>query len=597
MDLWRQYAINESDYWYYRYSLAMKSRLDLWGLGYRLEDLEYKVIDQKARWSDIRQEISMFSKPFRGQMRSLEKLHKSTHVLKTLLSNDSSVFQIRCESGGPYIRVGMNDYRTDPRDSCQIFTGPTEGSTGPHTMFETIPLDDGAFGLRSVSSGLFLRAVPPPVESSSLPWKVVVGGPVAGAAEKFYRTDSDYLYSALMGGLFQCAADDIVKGYPGKYSSRNHFIFEPVSVEHVNDAYDVVSLSRQISDIQTAYIAKHQVPEKDRVAAAKAVTGMDSTAVVRICIAVPMTSKGTKMESVADSPLWSNLFDSFIKTVDWRSNRMVFAFYLGFDKADDIYDTGDSWSEMRTNFKTRATDRLREQQVDNVTIDAVLQRQLKVKLMHFEHLQGAPTQVVSQLALQAYVDNYDYFYQVNDDTSLITPNWAPELIAALAGNPIIPNFGVAGPVDTNNEKIFTHAFVHRTHIEVFGHLFPPSFKNWWSDDWISTVYGYAHTFRSPNIQIKHNVKSQKTKGDTRYEVDKGARLRLDDELKKGHVQIDQWLKKSSLPRLPLPEVCGFVPLSRLLVRGLRARSNTTKTSGHSEQEHEHEHGGFASITH
>ena len=55
---------------------------------------------------------------------------------------------------------------------------------------------------------------------------------------------------------------------------------------------------------------------------------------------------------------------------------------------------------------------------------------------------------------------------------------------------------------------------------MFGHLFPPSFKNWWSDDWISTVYGAAHTFVVPDVQIKHNVGAQKTKGTTRYEVDK-----------------------------------------------------------------------------
>jgi hypothetical protein len=55
---------------------------------------------------------------------------------------------------------------------------------------------------------------------------------------------------------------------------------------------------------------------------------------------------------------------------------------------------------------------------------------------------------------------------------------------------------------------------------VFGHLFPPYFKNWWSDDWISTVYGAEHTFLLPDVQIKHNVGAQKTKGTTRYEVDK-----------------------------------------------------------------------------
>jgi hypothetical protein len=55
---------------------------------------------------------------------------------------------------------------------------------------------------------------------------------------------------------------------------------------------------------------------------------------------------------------------------------------------------------------------------------------------------------------------------VNDDTIIVTPNWVPKLITALASNPFIPNFGVTGPVDTNNEKIFTHSFTHRTHVEV-----------------------------------------------------------------------------------------------------------------------------------
>jgi hypothetical protein len=55
---------------------------------------------------------------------------------------------------------------------------------------------------------------------------------------------------------------------------------------------------------------------------------------------------------------------------------------------------------------------------------------------------------------------------------------------------------------------------------VFGHLFPPSFKNWWSDDWITTVYGAEHTFRVPDVVIKHNVGAQKEHGFTRYEVDK-----------------------------------------------------------------------------
>ena len=32
-------------------------------------------------------------------------------------------------------------------------------------------------------------------------------------------------------------------------------------------------------------------------------------------------------------------------------------------------------------------------------------------------------------------------------------------------------------------------------MDVFGRFFPISFRNWWSDDWISNVYGSEHTLR------------------------------------------------------------------------------------------------------
>ena len=67
-----------------------------------------------------------------------------------------------------------------------------------------------------------------------------------------------------------------------------------------------------------------------------------------------------------------------------------------------------------------------------------------------------------------------------------------------------------GPtLDTNNARILTHAFVHRTHVELFGCFFPVAFKNWWSDDWISAVYGSSATFARRDVVVTHNVQSQK----------------------------------------------------------------------------------------
>jgi hypothetical protein len=68
---------------------------------------------------------------------------------------------------------------------------------------------------------------------------------------------------------------------------------------------------------------------------------------------------------------------------------------------------------MREEFKKRATFRMSEQLIEDEEIEAILKKRLTIKLMHFEHLNGAPSQIVSQLVLSAYVDNFDYFYQVS----------------------------------------------------------------------------------------------------------------------------------------------------------------------------------------
>jgi hypothetical protein len=125
-----------------------------------------------------------------------------------------------------------------------------------------------------------------------------------------------------------------------------------------------------------------------------------------------MTSKGTDMKDVLESPFWNNIFDSFMRSIDWRSNKYSFRFYIGFDRADPKYDTGDSWGEFREEFKHRSIFRMSEQMMDEESINKVLENSLSLKLMHFDHLEGAPSQVVSQLVLAAYADQFDYFYQV-----------------------------------------------------------------------------------------------------------------------------------------------------------------------------------------
>ncbi|KAJ1429457.1 hypothetical protein B484DRAFT_361726 [Ochromonadaceae sp. CCMP2298] len=584
LDLWRQMAIKHEDSAYTNYAKAVKFSGDFWKLGFRLEDLEVKAAFQHTYWLSIKHQINTALAPkfkldkntLRQNTHNIAYTRQSRITLHNLLRNDSSVYQINCGSSGPLVRLGVNDFRTDSRDVCQLFTGTPGETLGPHAMFEMVPYQNGAFALRSVSSSRFVRAVPPPPDNSLAPWKLVVGGTLVGSAESFRMTPDGKLYSGLMDGFFTCGGfGQMLSGSPGQYSQYNSevFVLQAVGPEAVRSSYQLLDLSNELMKVQTAYSRRNQKTDRDIKSKAQEITGLENTTPVRICIGIPMTSRGTIMSDVVDSPFWTNIFDSFMKSVDWRSNRFVFRFYLGFDKADELYDTGDAWSDIREEFRHRATYRMVEQLMDEAAINAVLNDQLSLKLMHFDHLQDAPSQVVSQLMLSAYMDNFDYFYQVNDDTIIKTPNWAPQLVNTLASNPSIPNFGVTGPSDTNNGKIFTHSFVHRTHFEVFGHLFPPYFKNWWSDDWITTVYGAEHTFRNDDVQIEHNTNAQKSNGIMRYTVDQSAQVELDTELRKGYVQVDQWLKKNKLPRLSLPIVCGYIPLVKYLAPGLKSSSS------------------------
>ena len=92
------------------------------------------------------------------------------------------------------------------------------------------------------------------------------------------------------------------------------------------------------------------------------------------------------------------------------------------------------------------------------------------------------------LQAAAYEDGADYMYRVNDDTKFVGP-WADTAVHALgAFDPA--NVGVVGPIcPEGNTLIMTHDLVHRTHLDIFEHYYPPIFSDWWMDDWISHVYG------------------------------------------------------------------------------------------------------------
>lgn len=508
------------------------------------------------------------------------------------------------------LRVGPDDFRDVESDRCHVFSAKTSssssslpGATSPHALWELVDLGNGAVGLRALSNGKFLKVVPPRADDWNAPWKVEVVSNLPGLAERFQlsgsaavTTEGDTvpssssggstagmstvkLYSELMHGYLQCSGTGMaeeLKGFPGETlyeeSDVYHFALSKASPQEVATSRTLRAASRHVEATQQGQIATYLARKKmagslPRPGSMGGSEGKQPGFKVALC--VPMTSRGTDMASVDQSPLWFNLFASFMESVDWATNPHSFTFYVGLDRGDPLYDTGDAWPSMREAFEKntrRALAWLSESDTAgnatqaSVQAQQVLDRMLHLKLMDFGDTAGAPSQVVVGLAQQAYADGCDYFFQVNDDTVIVSKGWADSFINELASNPIHPNLGITGPVDTNNPRILTHAFAHRTHVELFGFFFPKAFKNWWSDDWISTVYGSLHTFRMAEVLITHNVQSQKTGSFQRYEVNNADQLQLDVELARGFVTINKWLISKGLPRLPLPNVCGYSPL-------------------------------------
>jgi len=433
------------------------------------------------------------------------------------------------------------------------------------------------------------------------------GGDVASGgrtAEPAFAWAPTYvsLYSELMRGYLQCSGGGVsepVRGFAGETvdaaAAEYNFNFTVASPEVLRRARTLLASSDHI-------VATRRVADAARRAAALAdrsrIAGVAVTTPnkpppkatpsayegrLRVAVVVPMTSRGTDMDGVEQSPLWFNLFASFLESVDWRANRHDFHFYLGFDQGDALYDTGDAWSETRSAFDGHARKALKWLGYGNWTVKRVLEAdpsipksrpKLDLKLVHFPDTAGAPSRAVSKMARLAVADGADYVYQLNDDTILVSKDWLRTYVEALENSPLAPNLGVAGPLDTTNERILTHAFVHRTHVNIFDGFFPTAFRNWWSDDWISVVYGKDATFARKDVVVTHNVQSQKTGAWNRYDVDHAAQHQLHDQVQRGFVKINAWLRDAGYPTMPLPNVCGYSPVltrvhDALLRHGLR----------------------------
>ncbi len=210
----------------------------------------------------------------------------------------------------------------------------------------------------------------------------------------------------------------------------------------------------------------------------------------KICILIPVTSRKQNWKKIEDTFVYRMPLSSLAKTCE--PSKFSYTIFIGYDTGDTFFDNQHTLSALK-QFATK-----------NIPF-AVL------KTKAFTNDIQKPGPMMNFLSREAYEDNCDFMYRINDDTEFLNP-WTSAFVNTLRSfHP--PLQGVVGPTcHEGNTAILTHDFVHRSHLDIFKTHYPPELTDWWLDDWITFVYGDSNTKKLKEVVVRHHVL------DTRYEV-------------------------------------------------------------------------------
>lgn len=211
-----------------------------------------------------------------------------------------------------------------------------------------------------------------------------------------------------------------------------------------------------------------------------------SISLPRICVLVPVCSKGLQWNSINETFFVNMFLHSLYKTAEFKNHS--YEIFMGYDVGDAFFDSDKTIEAIKSYIHD---------------INELHSVNVKFQPVAVDNPQKKPGPVMNNISVTAWKDGCDYLYRINDDTELITP-WATEFINALNRfSP--PRYGVVGPTcHEGNTGILTHDFVHKTHIDVFGYHYPQELTDWWLDDWITLVYGPKNTLKLDHVVVKHH---------------------------------------------------------------------------------------------
>jgi len=237
-----------------------------------------------------------------------------------------------------------------------------------------------------------------------------------------------------------------------------------------------------------------------------------------VAVVACLTAKGLKhkpLAGIGDMAVTRLLLPSLLRTREPHSFR--YQLFLGIDDDDDFWKDAAHLADLRRRAGS-----------------------LQVIVRGFpKKKHRVPFNDILKVAKDA---DADYLVRVNDDSEFLTNNWTTFAVQTLASySP--PNVGVVGPTcRQGNTRILTHDFVHRTHMNIFkDEYYPCVFDAWFTDSWISQVYGPKRTTKLKNWKVKHHTDHH----GTRYQPQYDQKRLLGLEVIKGSSMINSWQQHRS----------------------------------------------------
>ena len=243
-----------------------------------------------------------------------------------------------------------------------------------------------------------------------------------------------------------------------------------------------------------------------------------------IAIMSGSTTRNVIDPSVHNIALFRILLPSLSITFDCGYSYMI---VIGYDVGDKYFDTETGIKETEDWFKIHYVDKLKDSGIS-----------VRLVFVSVKNTAKKPGPVFNEMARKAYDLGADFFYRVNDDTEIVG-NWPHLFVSALRYQASPVFVGMVGPFCGNN-RILTHEFTSRLHMEIFEmNYYPPQLLAWYMDDWISRVYGSQRTFIS-SMKTSYAIHHMAFHG-TSYDVDETLSRLLNGLVVSGKAKVKKWM--------------------------------------------------------